>query len=196
MKFQQGRGEAMRPALAVGLAFLLYATSVGGGAIPGSIPEALVYGAAYALAVFAAIAIEGRRALLLLWILMTVLWTAFLFDSFAAANWSFAEAIKLIVAPFILWSLLGVPLALGTAVFERSPRPHGIAFGIAIVVAGVWLSLVALFGYFARFPPDVGAYPRYGPATLVMSGVTSALWPLLISVACIHRLRSRTAKQT
>lgn len=190
IKRQEAHADALRPSIAVGLIFSLLAATIGGGLGSASIVESLAYGVVYSFAIFAATMIGGRRALLLLWALMIALWAAFLQDSVAAGRWRSAEAARLIIAPFQLWSLYGLPLAVGTAMFVGISHRRRRSLRFSVVGAGIWLCLIAIYGYFGRLPPDVGAYPRYGSATLIFLGIMTTIWPFIISVFCIHYIRS------
>lgn len=186
LKSRKPQLRIIGPALGAGVTFMLLGTIVGAGAGPASVRESLAYGALCSVAVFAAIRIGARHALLLLWLLMMALWAAFLIDVSAAAGWRFEELAKLIVPFFLSWSLLAAPLAVGTFIFLRPLPPRGMSPRATIAAGGAWFCLLSLFGYFGRFAPDVGSYPRYGAVTLVCSGIASTILPFVISLFCTY----------
>lgn len=182
IKLKAAEYGAIRTSLAVGMVFSFYAATIGGGIGPASVTESLSFGIVYSFVVFATVMIGGRHAWQLLWALLSVLWAAFVYDSFSAEAWNIREGAKLIITPFVSWSLLGVPLAVGTVLFLRILHPRDKVFS---VMSGVWLCLLTLVGYFGSFAPDVGP-PRYGSETTVALGVMSIFLPALTAAYCIY----------
>lgn len=158
------------------LCVVVFGTSIGQIALP----EILGISLSLFALVFYSLVLGGHRALLLLWILLVTFWVAVLHGEFAAAGWMFSRGIRTVPDRFVAWSILAVPLGVGSAVFlhnssRRWAVPHLVFIGCAI-----WLVLLIASAYLARHAPDVGSNPR---DSLISNGLSILLIPFAFLTA-------------
>lgn len=178
--------DIVRASFAAGSVFALLAVAIGGGLGRVPVSEAVVFGTGYFLVTYAALRIGCKRALVLLWLLLLVLWAAFLHDIMSTDRRS-VTVTALIGEPFLQWSLFGMPLAAATAVFLRfggAHRPRSKFLQISVV--SIWIFLLT------RFSPDVTLARSPAAYAIVWAGL-ALICPMLVSMACIRIARLPSA---
>lgn len=145
--------------------------------------------------VFFSLVLGGRRGLLVLWVLAATFWMALLYSEFGAAGWMFAQAVRMLPDLFVAWSILAVPLAVGTVVFLHDPElKSSISSELTLTGSVIWLILLTASAYLARHAPDVGNNPRDQPLFWGMS-VLLVPFALMATLTFIWKV-SRVTKQT
>jgi hypothetical protein len=152
----------------------------------GYAPYAAVLGALIALLA------GSPRGLLWLWVIMAVIWLAFLRGALSIADWNIAEGVRLLHDVFPQWSCAALALIAATLYHLDGARKIPRLSFRAGAAIGIWMVLLAISSYLGRFAPDVGMNPRDHPVVAWTLPPLITVTPFIVSWWMVRRVRSTT----